>query len=119
MNIVFFDVLDICVVIYQDDLFAFSQIVEEHQKALDIVFPYLAKHQLYLRLDTYELLLKCLEFLRYVLDALGVHIQKSKIAAITEWPEPSSITQLQQFLGLSNYFCWFIQGYIQISAPFT
>ena len=37
---------------------------------------------------------------------------------LLQWPEPSSITQLQ-FLGLSNYYCRFIQGYAKIAAPLT
>ena len=74
MNIVFFDVLDICVMIYLDDLLIFSKMVEEHPKALDTVFAHLAKHLLYLRLDNYALLLKCVEFLGHVLDASGIYI---------------------------------------------
>ena len=41
---VFFDLLDTCVVIYLDDLLIFSKMVEEHQKALDTMFAHLAKH---------------------------------------------------------------------------
>ena len=39
-----FDLLDTCVVIYLDDLLSFSKIIEEYQKALDIIFACLAKH---------------------------------------------------------------------------
>ena len=41
---VFFNLLDRCVVVYLDDLLIFSSIVEEYWKALDTVFACLAKH---------------------------------------------------------------------------
>ena len=44
MNIVFFDLLETCVLIYLDDLLVFSKIVEEYRKALDIVFACLARY---------------------------------------------------------------------------
>ena len=44
MNIVFFDLLDIFLVIYFYDVLNFSKIVEEYKKALDTVFAHLAKH---------------------------------------------------------------------------
>ena len=70
INIVFFDFLDKFVVIYLDDLLVFSNIVEEHHKALGTVFSY----WLHLRPDQYTLLLRCVEFFRNILDDSGIHI---------------------------------------------
>ena len=118
INTVFFDLLDTCEVIYLDDLLILKKIVEEHWRALDTVFARLAKHQLYLRPYKYALLLKYRVTWAY-LDASDVYMLQSKIYAITTWLEPSSITQFQQFLGLSNYYSWFIQGYAKIATPIT
>ena len=71
---VFLYPLDSCVMMYLHDLLIFSKTDEEHWKVLDIVFAHLAKHQLYLRLKKYTLLLKHVEFLGHILDTLGVHI---------------------------------------------
>ena len=44
MKMVFFEILDTCVVIYLDNLLILSKTVEEYKKALDSVFVFLAKH---------------------------------------------------------------------------
>ena len=44
MNMVFFNLLDTCVVVHLDDLLVFSKIVEEHRIALNNVFARLDKH---------------------------------------------------------------------------
>ena len=119
MNTVFFDLLDTCVVIYLDDLLIFSKTIAEHKAALDAVFSRLAAHKLYLRPDKCALLLKQVEFLGHVLDTSGVHMQRNKVDAITEWPYPSNVTELQQFLGLCNYYRRFIKSYAKIAAPLT
>ena len=36
---------------------------------------------------------------------------------VKEWPIPKDATQLRQFLGLTNYFRRFIQGYSSITSP--
>ena len=46
-------------------------------------------------------------------------MQRSKVDAIAEWPYPTNVTELQSFLGLCNYYCWFIKSYAKIAAPLT
>jgi hypothetical protein len=43
----------------------------------------------------------------------------SKIESIKEWPTPKNVKNIQQFLGLANYYRRFIQGYSQIALPLT
>ena len=42
-----------------------------------------------------------------------------KTQAVQNWPTPTSIKELQQFLGLANYFRKFTQGYSKLVAPLT
>ena len=46
-------------------------------------------------------------------------MQQAKIDAIQSWPEPSALVELQQFLGLCNYYRKFIKGYAKVAAPLT
>ena len=43
----------------------------------------------------------------------------SKVAAIEEWPEPRSQTDVQQFIGLAGYYRRFIRMFSEIAAPLT
>ncbi len=42
---------------------------------------------------------------------------KIKVEAITSWPLPSSIKELQRFLGFSNFYRRFISNYSTITSP--
>ncbi|XP_051510334.1 uncharacterized protein LOC127415613 [Myxocyprinus asiaticus] len=43
----------------------------------------------------------------------------SKVTAVTEWPRPSKIKELQWFLGFANFYRHFIRNYSIIAAPLT
>ena len=94
MNNVFFDLLDDFVVVYLDDILIFSKTYEDHVRHLHAVFKRLQENQLFVRSDKCALLLRSVEFLGHVIDSEGVHVQTSKISAVTNWPEPTSINEL-------------------------
>ena len=56
-------------------------------------------------------------FLGHKLSGLSIFPDPNKIAAVKEWPAPSSIKEVRQFLGFANYFRRFIDHYSMISRP--
>jgi hypothetical protein len=46
-------------------------------------------------------------------------VDSSKVAAVREWPTPSSTAELRQFIGLCNYYRRFVKGYAGIAATLT
>ena len=46
-------------------------------------------------------------------------MDKKKVKAIREWPEPRNLKEIQAFLGFANFHQRFIQGYSQICTPLT
>jgi hypothetical protein len=42
-----------------------------------------------------------------------------KVKAVVDCPQPTSRVQLQLFLGFSNFYHRFIQGYSTLAAPFS
>ena len=69
MNHVFFDLLDDHVIVYLDDILIFSRTKEEHFTALNKVFNRLSKFKLVLKESKYDLFLKSVIFLGYVVSA--------------------------------------------------
>ena len=53
------------------------------------------------------------------MSADGVSVQISKINAVRDWPAPTSITELQCFLGLTNYYRQFVKEFAKDAAPLT
>src|SRR6266478_7448658 len=43
----------------------------------------------------------------------------AKVSAITEWPEPQKVKDVQVFLGFVNFYQRFIHGYAEITLPLT
>ncbi len=41
----------------------------------------------------------------------------AKVAGIAKWPTPRTLKELQAFLGLCNFYQWFIENYSTIARP--
>jgi hypothetical protein len=55
------------------------------------------------------------QYLRYIVDVHGVHVDLEKIQVIHDWPTPTTLTELQSFLGLANFYCRFVLGFSHIA----
>jgi hypothetical protein len=40
-----------------------------------------------------------------------------KIAGVAEWPTPDSKKEVQSFLGFTNFYCHFIEGFSHLARP--
>ncbi len=52
-------------------------------------------------------------------SAAGVAVDPCKVAAVQDWPVPTSNVDLLRFIGLYNYYHWFVDSYADIAAPLT
>lgn len=53
-------------------------------------------------------------------DMIGqVQMDPAKVSAVTEWPAPTNLKQLQRFLGFANFYRRFIRNYSHLAAPLT
>ena len=44
------------------------------------------------------------QYLGYIIDESGVHVDPSKIQVIRDWPALTTLTELRSFLGLANFY---------------
>jgi hypothetical protein len=55
------------------------------------------------------------QYLGYIVDENGVHVDPSKIQVIHDWPAPTTLTELRSFLGLANFYQQFVLGFSHIA----
>ncbi|KAJ9515045.1 hypothetical protein QJQ45_012570 [Haematococcus lacustris] len=119
MNDAFAPVLGKCALVYLDDILVMSKSQPEHLQHLRLVFDLLRKNKLYAKMSKCEFMQLTLRFLGHVISAGAISVDPDKVRAIVDWPVPSSLTQLQSFLGAANFVRKFVQGFSAISAPLT
>ena len=49
-----------------------------------------------------------------IIELEGIKIEEEKVRKVLEWLTPKYVKDIQKFLGLANYYCQFIQGFISI-----
>ncbi|GJX02443.1 putative reverse transcriptase domain-containing protein [Tanacetum coccineum] len=59
------------------------------------------------------------QFLGYVIDSQGIHVDPAKIESIKDWASPKTPTEIRQFLGLVGDYRRFIEGFSKIAKPMT
>ncbi|KAK3512929.1 hypothetical protein QTP70_029085 [Hemibagrus guttatus] len=60
-----------------------------------------------------------MSFLGYVIMWQGLEMDVTKVQAVTEWPIPSTVKELQRFLGFANFYLRFIRNYSSVVGPLT
>ena len=56
-------------------------------------------------------------FLEVIIGEDGVIIEKEKMQGVIEWPVPRNVKDVQKFLGLANYYRWFVKDFAKIAKP--
>ena len=119
VNSIFADMLDICVIVYLDDILIYSLDLASHKQHVLEVLRRLRKHKLYAKPEKCEFHSDSVEYLGYLLSPTGLTMSSEKIQSIIDWPEPRKVKDIQSFLGFANFYRRFIFNYSDIVVPLT
>lgn len=111
--------VDICCVVYLDNILIYSDTQEQHRRDLCAVLERLRKFALYANRTKCHFFNTEVEFLGYIVSTAGISMDKRRVATIEEWPAPRSFREVQVFLGFANFYRRFIKNYSKIVAPLT
>jgi len=118
MNKVFMDELYKFVVVFIDDILIYSKSVQEHEQYLRVVLEKLRANKLYAKFSKCEFWLEKVAFLGHILTT-GVAVDPEKVEAVSNWQQPTNVSEIRSFLGLAGYYRRFIEGFSKIARPMT
>ncbi|KAG8376088.1 hypothetical protein BUALT_Bualt09G0027100 [Buddleja alternifolia] len=107
------------ILVFFDDVLVYSPDLETHYHHLHTVLTLLTQHSYYAKLSKCTFAQPAIDYLGHVIFAGGVATDPDKIAAVVNWPIPSTLTALRGFLGLTGYYRKFVRGYAAIASPLT
>nr|GEY46142.1 putative reverse transcriptase domain-containing protein [Tanacetum cinerariifolium] len=96
MNRVCRPYIDKFVIVFIDDILIYSNTWEEHVEHLREV-----------------------QFFGHVINDNGIHVDPSKIEVVKNWKAPRTPFEVRPFLGLTGYYCRFIQKNSKIAKSLT
>ncbi|GFY80100.1 retrovirus-related Pol polyprotein from transposon 297 [Trichonephila inaurata madagascariensis] len=107
------------VISYLDDLVIPAKDEKEGLEKLKIVFEVAKKYGLQIKFKKCQFLKKTIEFLGHVVENGTIKPSTAKTQAVRTFPEPTTIKQVQSFLGLTGYFRKYIKDYSTIAKPLS
>jgi hypothetical protein len=109
--------LNIFVHVYLDDVFIFSDTVEDHKEHLAHIFKKICEHDFFLKKEKCELYAEKVDCLRHIVDHKGLHADANKMAKIQSYRQPHNYNKVQKFLGPVQYLVHFLPNITQYTGP--
>lgn len=119
INDVLREMLDKFVFVYLDDILIFSKNYQEHVQHVRQVLSQLLKHSLFVKLEKSEFHVSSVPFLGFIVSKGNLQMDPGKVHAVREWPQPSSVKQVQRFLGFANFYRKFIRNFSSVAEPLS
>jgi hypothetical protein len=75
----------------------------------------LRQYKIYANLEKCAFGMDMVHYLGYIIDQHGVHVDLAKIQVICDWLAPTTLIDIQSFLGLANFYHRFMLGFSDIA----
>jgi hypothetical protein len=86
---------------------------------LHTVLQRLRDHHLYAKLSKCDFWLREIKFLGHTISQDGIAVDPEKVQEVMDWKPPTTVRQIQSFLGLAGYYRRFIPDFSRIAKPMT
>jgi deoxyuridine 5'-triphosphate nucleotidohydrolase len=111
---------------YIDDVFIGSgedpkgklNYVQYHEKCVRDVLQVFRENKLYLKPEKCDFSVTSVQYLGFVISEKGIKMDPLKLSAVTKWPVPTKLKELQSFIGFANFYRRFIKDFAKITRPF-
>ncbi|KAL7297066.1 hypothetical protein TKK_0009491 [Trichogramma kaykai] len=103
--------------VYLDDIIVYAKDLREHDSKVRRLFDCLREARLNLEPEKVHFLRKEVGFLGHIVSQRGMEMDPKKIEVMTNFPQPKTVRNVRQFLGMAGYYRRFIQGFSKIAKP--
>jgi len=105
------------VAVFIDDVMIATETEEGHDEIVEEVLRRLEENNLFVKPEKCVWKVREVEFLGVIIGEDGVRIEKEKVQGVIEWLVPRNMKEVQKFLGLANYYQWFVKDFATIAKP--
>ena len=105
--------------IYLDDIILYSSNLDDHFEKLDEVLSRLKRAGLKLKPSKCEFIKDEVVYLGHVVCRNGIKPNHKIIDSVENWKVPSSVKDVQKFLGLCNYYRSYVTRFSEVAAPLS
>jgi len=109
--------IDICCIVYLDDILIYSDSLEQHQKDVAAIIRAIRRQGMKLKPSKCEFHQRETEYLGFIINNEGVKVDPIKTAAIWDWKPPTNKRGIQEFMGFCNFYRRFIEGFSRTAKP--
>lgn len=95
-----------------DDMIIPGKTIVDHLRNLGMLFQRVEEVGLWLNLNFF--LIDQVKFSGHVIPCMGISSYPEKIE---QWPSPTNVNEVQNFLGLAFYYRWFVSNFSNIASP--
>lgn len=103
--------------VYIDDIIVHSNSNDEHVTHLRQVFVKLEQINMTLSLKKCHLAFTSVKVLGHIVSGLLMSVDENKVKAIKSLPPPSTVVEVQRFLGMCGYYRQYIKDFQTIALP--
>ena len=105
------------VAVFIDDVIIGMEMEEGHNELVAEIIKRMEENDLYVKPEKCKWKVREVGFLGVIIGPEGIKMEKEKVKGVLEWPTPKCVKDVQKFLGLANYYCQFIEGFVSIARP--
>ncbi|KAL0534663.1 hypothetical protein IC582_028954 [Cucumis melo] len=117
MNQIFRPFLGRFVLVFFDDILIYSKDITEHEKHLGVVFNVMKDNRLFANEKKCVIGHSRVNYLGHWISKKWVEADGEKV--MVNWPQPTNVSKLRGFLGLTRYYRRFVKNYGNIATLLT
>ena len=104
-------------IVYIDDIIVVGNTFDQHLDNLQCIFECLKQAGLKVQPCKCQFLQQEVTFLGHIISPNGIAPDPTKTSKVEQWPTPTSKAEIQQFLGLANYYRRFVKDFADRAKP--